>query len=104
MSPSSETPHLDALTGCLLGMAIGDALGLPSEGLSPQRQAKLFPDLDHYHLIGAYGMISDDTEHACMTAHALIQSPNDAQAFGKTLAWQLRLWFLALPAGVGLAP
>jgi ADP-ribosylglycohydrolase len=39
MTPPSST----AIIGCLLGTAVGDALGLPYEGLSPQRQRRLFP-------------------------------------------------------------
>jgi ADP-ribosylglycohydrolase len=48
-------------------------------------------------------MISDDTEHTCMVAQALIVSGGDVQAFTKSLAWRLRLWLLALPAAVGSA-
>lgn len=32
-----------AVVGCLLGTAVGDAIGLPCEGLSPRRATKLFP-------------------------------------------------------------
>jgi ADP-ribosylglycohydrolase len=47
-------------------------------------------------------MVSDDTEHACMTAQALLAHPDDAQACARSLAWRLRFWLLGLPAGVGL--
>jgi len=33
----------NAITGCLLGTAVGDALGLPMEGLSKRRQLKMYP-------------------------------------------------------------
>src|ERR1019366_3437179 len=49
------------------------------------------------------GMISDDTEHACMVGQALLRAPNDADAFARSLAWRLRFWLLGLPAGVGFA-
>lgn len=32
-----------AIVGCLWGTAVGDALGLPCEGLTPRRQQRLFP-------------------------------------------------------------
>lgn len=63
------------LTGCLLGMAVGDALGLPREGLSRLRAAKIFgtPPLSHC-LILKHGMVSDDTEHAIMVAESLLMA------------------------------
>jgi ADP-ribosylglycohydrolase len=91
------------LAGLLLGGAVGDALGLPAEGLSPARQRKWWPgDLRHRFLFGR-GMISDDTEHAFMTAQALLEAAGDVERFRRSLAWKLRWWFIALPAGVGLA-
>lgn len=48
-------------------------------------------------------MISDDTEHACMTAQALIASRGDGARFSSSLAWRLRFWLLGLPAGTGKA-
>ncbi len=95
---------LDSYTGCIVGMAVGDSLGLPREGLSRQRQSKLFGEkaLSQRFLFGA-GMISDDTEHACMTAQALIASGGDPDLFVRSLSWRLRCWLLGMPAGVGLA-
>src|SRR5690606_2060675 len=43
------------------------------------------------------------TEHACMTAQALIASGGDPALFRRDLARRLRWWLAALPAGVGLA-
>lgn len=48
-------------------------------------------------------MTSDDTEHAFFVAQSLLETPSDASAFQRTVAWHLRWWFLGLPAGVGLA-
>jgi ADP-ribosyl-[dinitrogen reductase] hydrolase len=94
----------DKFTGTLLGMAVGDAIGLPREGLSNQRSRRMFGDAPLGHrLILRRGMISDDTEHACMTAQALLASRGDIEAFGQSLAWRLRGWLLGIPAGVGLA-
>lgn len=93
----------NALVGCILGTAVGDALGLPAEGLTRNRQARMYPELDSYHFLAGRGMISDDTEHACMVAQSLIVSAGDPGLFLKSLSWRLRLWFLGLPAGIGLA-
>ncbi len=57
------------LYNCLLGGAVGDALGLPFEGLSAKRTQKFFSNHQTYNLIPFihFGMVSDDTEHAIMT-------------------------------------
>lgn len=91
-----------AATGCLLGMAVGDALGLPCEGLSTRRQQLLFPELRHSFFLGR-GLVSDDTEHAVMTAQAFLRSRGDLACFASSLAWRLRWWLLGVPAGIGLA-
>ncbi|MCC7491026.1 MAG: ADP-ribosylglycohydrolase family protein [Fimbriimonadaceae bacterium] len=94
----------DRLRGLLLGQALGDALGLPYEGLPPGRIARRLAGgpLRHAVCLGR-GMVSDDTEHACLVAQALLRQPADPTAFGGALAWGLRGWFAALPAGCGLA-
>jgi ADP-ribosyl-[dinitrogen reductase] hydrolase len=96
--------NVDRIAGVLLGTAVGDGLGLPREGLSRRRAERLFgpPPLTYRFLFGR-GMVSDDTEHACMTAQALLRHPNDADAFARSLAWRLRFWLLGLPAGIGSA-
>ncbi len=93
-----------ALIGCLLGTAIGDALGLPREGLSRERAQRLFgpAPLRHRFLFGR-GMISDDTEHTCCVAQALLRSGGEPDRFARALARELRGWLAGLPAGVGLA-
>jgi len=93
----------DAIIGCLLGTAVGDALGLCCEGISKSRQRRIYPDMNRYHLFFGRGMVSDDTEHACMVAQALIVSAGDVQIFANNLAWRSRWWLLGLPAGIGYA-
>jgi ADP-ribosylglycohydrolase len=92
----------DRLSGLLLGTAVGDALGLPREGLSRRRAARIYGagPLRHRFVLGR-GMLSDDTEHACMTAQALLSAPSDDARFARSLAWRLRGWLLAMPAAVG---
>ena len=93
----------ESLVGCILGTAVGDALGLPCEALSKRRQRRMFPQTDRYHFVFGRGMTSDDTEHTCLVAQALIVSGGDAAAFTKSLAWRLRWWLLGLPANIGMA-
>ena len=102
-SPEMLYPTSDSIIGCLLGTAVGDAIGLPCEGLSKRRQDLLYPTLDGHHFLFGRGMISDDTEHTCMVAQALIISAGDVQTFRKDLALRLRFWLLGLPAGIGYA-
>ncbi len=98
--PSTE--RIDRLTGARLGTAVGDALGLPREGLSRRRAERLYGSgpLQHRFVLGR-GMLSDDTEHACMTAQALLAAPEDEARFARSLAWRLRGWLAAMPAAVG---
>lgn len=91
------------LRGVLLGLAVGDALGLPWEGMTRQRVARMAPPRGEHHLAWGRGLCSDDTEHACMTAEALLRSAAEEQKFARSLAWRLRFWLLLLPAGVGMA-
>lgn len=92
----------DRLRGVLLGTAVGDALGLPREGLSPRRAARLQggAPLRHRFFLGR-GALSDDTEHAAMTAQALLAAPDDPARFARSLSFRLRGWLLALPPAVG---
>lgn len=94
---------VDSIVGCLLGLAVGDALGVPREGMSARRGERLFPNLDRHHFFFHRGMFSDDTEHACLTGQALLVSGGDVEPFTRSLARRLRWWFLGLPAGVGHA-
>ncbi len=93
----------ESVVGCILGTAVGDALGLPYEALSARRGRKLFGSPERHHLVFGHGMISDDTEHTCLVARALLASGGDPVRFEKHLAGSLRYWLLGLPAGVGYA-
>lgn len=90
-----------AIIGSLLGTAVGDALGLPYEGMSRVR-VRAFGEIRHRFLLGR-GMFSDDTEHTLMLAAAMHSHRDDVNAFQRSFAWKLRWWLLGLPAGVGLS-
>ena len=92
----------ERIAGSLLGTAVGDALGLPREGMSRRRGEKMHGSrpLRHHFFFG-HGMLSDDTEHTCMVGQSLLAAPDDPREFARSLAWRLRWWLLGLPAGVG---
>ncbi len=99
----------EAIIGCILGTAVGDALGLPYEGVSPARAPRLLGPPNRYRFCFGRGMISDDTEHTCMVAASLIEAlaeenaEHEVEVFTRQLASRLRWWILTLPAGVGKA-
>jgi len=102
LSPNPIITQQQAIIGCLLGTAVGDALGLPYEGLSRRRGHKLLGEPNRYRFFFRRGMFSDDTEHSCMVANAILLSQGNPQVFEEVLARQFRYWLAALPAGVGL--
>ncbi|MDX2090415.1 MAG: ADP-ribosylglycohydrolase family protein [Kofleriaceae bacterium] len=89
------------MTGLLLGTAVGDALGLPYEGLTPMRAARLYRGPLRQRLVFGRGMVSDDTEHACLTAQALLETRGEPRLFARVLARKLRWWLVGLPGGIG---
>lgn len=104
MKPPEKSDRLsEVFAGVLLGTAVGDALGLPAENLSPERIRKRWQGEWRMRFIFGRGMISDDTEHTLLVAQALLTEPTDAVEFQRVLAWKLRWWFAGLPGGVGLA-
>ncbi len=90
-------------TRSLLGTALGDSLGLPSEGMSRSRIAKRWNGSLEQRFLFGHGMLSDDTEHTVLASQSLLLSGGDPRVFQKRLAGKLRWWFAGLPAGIGLA-
>ena len=97
--PMSE-PALDRATAALYGLAIGDALGMPTQLLSPAQVVDRFGALDGFrpadadHPIAAgmpAGSVTDDTEQAILLAEALLAGGGhvNAMAFARALvAWE----------------
>jgi ADP-ribosylglycohydrolase len=92
-----------AIIGCILGTAVGDALGLPYEGLGPLRGKKLLGQPDRHRLRFGHGMVSDDTEHTMYVVRSLVTSKFNPDQFERHRARSLRWWLTGLPAGVGFA-
>jgi ADP-ribosylglycohydrolase len=91
------------MVGVIIGTAVGDAIGLPTEGMSRRRVRRLARGPLRHRLLFGRGMASDDTEHTCMVAQALLASGGEPGRFARSLGWRLRWWLLGLPAGVGKA-
>jgi ADP-ribosyl-[dinitrogen reductase] hydrolase len=93
----------DTLAGVILGTAVGDALGLPREGLTATRAERLYGSAPlSYRVVFGRGMVSDDTEHTCLVAQALLEAPKDVDSFSRAMGRGLRWWLAALPVGLGL--
>lgn len=94
------TDHGDRATAALYGLAIGDALGMPTQMLSPTEVLSRFGELSDFqpaapdHPIAAgmpAGSVTDDTEQALLLADALIRGNGrvDAEAFAHSLvSWE----------------
>ena len=96
-------PLEDRLAATLLGTALGDALGLPAEGLATATIERRFGAIDRFHLIGRTGFVSDDTEQSALVAQSLVAHPADPAAMERAFGRALVGWFLRLPWGIGFA-
>jgi ADP-ribosyl-[dinitrogen reductase] hydrolase len=92
-----------AIVGSILGTAVGDAIGLPYEGMSKRRGLRMLGEPIKHRFFFGHGMGSDDTEHTCIVAQALIASGGNLDKFARQLAWRFRWWLLRVPAGIGQA-
>jgi ADP-ribosylglycohydrolase len=91
------------ILGCLLGTAVGDALGLRREGLSRRRAERLYGGAPlEPSLIFGRGFCSDDTEHTLIVGWALARCAGEPNRFEQLMASQLKKWLLTVPAGIGL--
>ncbi len=68
-------PSLRRASGCLFGLAIGDALGAPTEFLSVDRIRVRFPPDGPLQPEGDPARVTDDTQMALAVGMALMQTP-----------------------------
>lgn len=92
------------IEGLLVGTAVADSIGLPSEGMGPNKIKRLgwTSPLKHRFIFGR-GMWSDDTEQTIMLAQSLLFSEGRLDKFSRSFAWELRWWIFGMPAATGLA-
>jgi len=88
ISPSTSNPKtmevdvVDRCKGCMLGLAVGDALGMPVEGFSADKIKEcigtvcdmISPDKDHFHCNLKEGQYTDDTEQTLLLAESIIEA------------------------------
>lgn len=73
--------------GCLLGGAIGDALGFPAENLSRARIRRVYGRLTDYQITPTWAYYTDDTQIAIALAEVLVEHQGFAcAAFRRKLA------------------
>lgn len=89
------------LEGVLLGTAVGDALGVPLEGLPAEVIARRFAPVTRYRLLGRTGFVSDDTEQSALVAQAIAAHPDDLAAAVRRFRGSMLGWFLRLPPFIG---
>jgi len=99
--PSDErmgvTSDRDRVAGMLAGVAIGDAMGMPTEFLTPEQIrsyygqiddfVQAYPDHPHHRLPA--GMVTDDTDHTVILASLLIEH---GEIRPRALAEKLLAW------------
>ena len=91
---------VDRALGALYGLAVGDALGMPTQTLSRRRVVELYGDLDGFRPGPAEnevsaglpaGHVTDDTDQAVIVAELLVEGHGtvDPDALARRLlAWQ----------------
>lgn len=105
---------LDRFRGCLLGGAVGDALGMPTEGYTAQEIKAKFGLIremlaapgGHFHSGLSAGQFTDDTEETLLLAESLIDAAGfSPDRFAERLAAWGTAWVLdeRLNRGVGFA-
>ncbi len=88
---------LDRFRGCLLGGAVGDALGMPTEGYTAEEiqtrfglVQEMMPSPEgHFHFGLQAGQFTDDTEETLLLAESMIEASGfSADRFAdKLVAW-----------------
>lgn len=89
--------------GAFLGLAVGDALGFPVEGLSRKRARRRYSGIDRYRFLGRTGFVSDDTEQAIIIAEAILESDGAPGQAARIFGKKLKGWFWTIPPGVGMS-
>ncbi|MEM9862805.1 MAG: ADP-ribosylglycohydrolase family protein [Myxococcota bacterium] len=93
--------HGDRVLGALWGVALGDALGLPYEGLSHAQSTARYGGRTRFRLCGRTGYVSDDTEQTALLVQALVSAKDDDVRCLRRFRRSMVGWFLRLPFGIG---
>jgi ADP-ribosylglycohydrolase len=96
VDPVDDATTTDRALGALTGLALGDALGMPTQSMSPAEIAEDYGTITGFRHAGprqriaagmVAGSITDDTEQAVMLAELLIEGAGvvDARLFAERL-------------------
>ena len=90
-SPLPASFDFDRIEGMMLGLAIGDSLGLPTEGMTPSERRRGYGEIRDYHYTRRTGrriLPSDDTQLAAWTLEHLLERDGqlDPEALGSLFA------------------
>lgn len=99
-APKARSNHFLQI---LIATAMGDSLGLAFENMSKRRVRRRAKEPIGQRFFFGKGMISDDTEHALLTARSLMDAQGNAAVFEQALSKRLKRWLIALAPGVGKA-
>src|SRR5512140_1517036 len=85
---------VERFEGCYFGLAIGDALGYPTEFLSFEEIKKKFGDHGILDLTGSPALHSDDTQMSLALSAALLRTEGKPlDSFMKALSEEFLFWF-----------
>ncbi|MDI9610424.1 MAG: ADP-ribosylglycohydrolase family protein [Archaeoglobales archaeon] len=93
---------VEKFEGCILGLAIGDALGMPAEGMSRDKIKQIYGEIRDF-LPSPYGDLkagqwTDDTEQTIALARSLIET---AYFDPSNFAEKLKNWYLSGSRRIG---
>lgn len=87
---------VEKFEGCILGLAIGDALGMPAEGMSREKIKEIFGELREF-MPSPYGDLkagqwTDDTEQTILLAESILET---VYFNPSNFAEKLKNWYLS---------
>ncbi len=89
-----EKQKIEKFSGCLIGQAVGDALGFTSENLSRERIRRKYGRLTDYCVRPTGAFYTDDTQLAIILAETLLESGEFDE---KLFRQKLGRWYIVLP-------
>jgi len=93
-----------SIEGLLLGVTVGDAIGLGRNGLSRQSALKMFGRGPlRFCMIPGVGIVSSDTHRMLMTLQAILRSRSQLELFRRNFAMRLRCYLFSMPVMAGRA-
>jgi ADP-ribosyl-[dinitrogen reductase] hydrolase len=94
MTESTQVQFEDKFVGCLVGGAVGDALGFVTENLSLERIRTKFGRVSNYKVNPRWGYYTDDTQLTIALAETLIKCGGYDQTYFRR---KLARWGLVFP-------